>query len=275
MLGIAALALLPLALGQNVPLPATGDNGKVGGIFGLAGGAPGKGAGAPSLAGLTTKGKESPTTTKRVRDFGSGKYKAKYFADPSLPNHTIYAPKVAPIGVKLPVLVWGNGACMNTGTLFYDFLVEIASHGYLVVANGPPGKDVVEDGEVNIEPSAGLLGAQGSGQSKPSQLTESVHWVVKGGAAKYGDIDTAKIAAAGQSCGGLEAYSASYHDDRVKLTMLFNSGVISEDQKKLLKELKAPVGYFLGGPKDAAYANVSITACDIELRVSHFSIGCK
>jgi dienelactone hydrolase len=78
-----------------------------------------------------------------------------------------------------------------------------------------------------------------------------------GKGAKYGNIDTTKIAAAGQSCGGLEAYSASYHDDRIKLTVLFNSGVLDNAKTHLLSELKVPVAYFLGGPKDIAYANVS------------------
>jgi hypothetical protein len=60
------------------------------------------------------------------------------------------------------------------------------------------------------------------------------------------------------SCGGLEAYSASYHDSRVKTTLICNSGVIDEEKKYLLAELKAPVAYFIGGPKDIAYKNVCI-----------------
>jgi hypothetical protein len=35
-------------------------------------------------------------------------------------------------------------------------------------------------------------------------MTDGVDWVMKGSAAKYGDIDTSKIATAGQSCGGLQ-----------------------------------------------------------------------
>jgi hypothetical protein len=58
----------------------------------------------------------------------------------------------------------------------------------------------------------------------------------------------------------LEAYSASYHDDRIKLTILFNSGIIDGNKTYLLKELKAPVGFFLGGPLDVAYANVRFAA---------------
>jgi hypothetical protein len=40
---------------------------------------------------------------------GSGPYKAAYVADPSLPQHTIYAPKEPPQNVSLPILVWGEG----------------------------------------------------------------------------------------------------------------------------------------------------------------------
>ena len=39
-------------------------------------------------------------------------------------------------------------------------------------------------------------------------MTESIDWVHKGNAKKYGEIDAEKIAASGQSCGALEAYAA-------------------------------------------------------------------
>jgi hypothetical protein len=41
----------------------------------------------------------------------TGPYKSEYSTDPNLPKHTIYAPLNAPEGIKLPVLIWGNGAC--------------------------------------------------------------------------------------------------------------------------------------------------------------------
>jgi hypothetical protein len=42
---------------------------------------------------------------------GSGPYKAKYFpqVDPSLPDHTIYAPVSPPKDVSMPLIVWGEG----------------------------------------------------------------------------------------------------------------------------------------------------------------------
>jgi hypothetical protein len=42
---------------------------------------------------------------------GSGPYKAKYWPkpDPSLPDHTIYAPVEPPKDTTMPLIVWGEG----------------------------------------------------------------------------------------------------------------------------------------------------------------------
>lgn len=72
---------------------------------------------------------------------GSGPYKAgRYFAAPDLPDHTINkcASSSLPHGYKVPVVIWGNGACTGWGGWFRKFLTEIASHGYLVISNGIP-----------------------------------------------------------------------------------------------------------------------------------------
>jgi hypothetical protein len=205
-------------------------------------------------------GPEFPITSSTPKDLahpGTGKYPAAIFTDPTLINHTIYAPKSPPAGLKLPVIVWGEGGCLAGGTTYNPFLLEIASHGYLVLANGPP-----PNGPIALSPSGGINTTDlnrmlNSGQTKVKDLTDSIDWTVKRFGKKYGEIDTSKIAAVGQSCGGLEAYSASYHDDRVKLTILFNKGVLEDKRMYLLQELHAPVAYFLGGPTDIAYQNVS------------------
>jgi hypothetical protein len=60
---------------------------------------------------------------------GTGPYPAHYFADDSLFNHTIYAPKVLPKGGKTPILLWGNGGCVAAGTASTPFLLQVASQG--------------------------------------------------------------------------------------------------------------------------------------------------
>jgi dienelactone hydrolase len=169
---------------------------------------------------------------------GSGPYPAQYFTDPSLPKHTIYAPKNPPKDQKLPVLLWGNGGCAAAGSLYQSFLREIASHGFIVLANGSPT-------------------GWADPQTKMTQMTQSLDWVMKGGAnGKFGQVDSSKIATSGQSCGGLEAYAAAYHDDRVKTAIICNSGVLDDEKAYLLQEFKVPIVYFIGGPKDIAYKNV-------------------
>jgi dienelactone hydrolase len=250
-----------LAVAQKKPVPANGDNGDMGGIFGIGLSIMSSGIDPKIGLGLMTPGSETPKGADiGPTTVGSGPYEAHYLEDPTLPNHTIYVPKTPPTGIKLPVVVFGNGGCMNVGTAMRSLLIEIASHGYLAIANGPPTKgfsfDIPAGGLPKFSGSglSGLLSGMGAiGQSKVKQMSDSIDWVLNDGAQKYGDIDKDKIVAGGQSCGGLEAYSTSYHDDRVKLTMIFNVGVFDESRRYLISELKAPVGWFMGGPHEGGY----------------------
>ena len=70
---------------------------------------------------------------------GTGQYSAMLEEDQSLPTHTIYRPQdLSAVKEKLPIIAWGNGGCANNGLSHRNFLMEIASHGYLAIAIGPP-----------------------------------------------------------------------------------------------------------------------------------------
>src|SRR5215469_9903538 len=58
---------------------------------------------------------------------GSGPYKAVMEMDAGLPDHTIYRPEnLAGLnGANVPVVIWGNGACANSGNAFRNFLTDI------------------------------------------------------------------------------------------------------------------------------------------------------
>jgi hypothetical protein len=226
--------------------PETGDDTIAGGIFCI------------SLSDLSTylarnggmtpgpeaaKGTAAPTA-------GTGPYAAHMFTDPSLPKHTMFAPKTAP-NVTMPFIAWANGYCGTNGAGYQNMLLEIASHGYFIVADGAPSSVT---GTSSL--GAGFPG-MGSGQSKWSDMVASLNWAEKGGANKYGQIDLDKIITAGHSCGGLEAMSVAYHNPKVKQIILFNIAIFHDNQRYLLSELKAPVTWFIGGPKDMGYSNVS------------------
>src|SRR6478609_5794012 len=69
---------------------------------------------------------------------GTGRFPALKEEVPSLPKHVIYRPaKLDAFGAtKLGVYVFGNGACSDDAASSRLHLLEIASHGYLVIAPG-------------------------------------------------------------------------------------------------------------------------------------------
>jgi len=67
----------------------------------------------------------------------TGRFSVVVEHDPGLATHTIYRPSELSMD-KHPVLVWGEGGCANNGLMFPEYLSEIASHGFVIVADGPP-----------------------------------------------------------------------------------------------------------------------------------------
>ena len=80
------------------------------------------------------------TASRTIEDGGTGPHKALMASDRTLASHTVFRPQdLAGFGpkAKLPIIAWGNGACANSPWEHVNFLSEIASHGFLVVAIGP------------------------------------------------------------------------------------------------------------------------------------------
>src|SRR5579864_5553141 len=96
-----------------------------------------------ALAALLICGRDGASQTRASAPArpgrGSGPYKAVMEMDAGLPDHTVYRPEnlSALNGMNLPLVVWGNGACVNAGNSFSNFLTDISSYGFLVVALGP------------------------------------------------------------------------------------------------------------------------------------------
>jgi hypothetical protein len=158
------------------------------------------------------------TLAVQVGDGGTGRYKAILAGDSSLPTHAIYRPRdLRPFGGKrlLPVVAFGNGGCRNTSGEFRNFLSEIASHGYIVIAIGPAGDALVGGSEARMS------------QTQPVQLLDGIDWITKEndrqGSEYYKKIDPSKVAVMGQSCGTGQATQVS-GDPRVTTTVLLNGG---------------------------------------------------
>jgi dienelactone hydrolase len=206
-----------------------------------------------------------------IEDGGTGPYSAIATEDASLPGMTIYRPRdLSPFGEnqKLPILLWGNGACANTTQEHKNFLSEIASLGYVVLAIG-----LLDQIENRDETSRQ--------KTQTGQLLTALDWIIaengRDGRRFVGKIDTAKVAAMGMSCGGLQAIEIS-PDPRISTTVVCNSGVLPDPsplpgmpalKKDILAKLHAPVLYIMGGPSDIAYKN----AMDDFSRVNHLPIA--
>jgi len=192
---------------------------------------------------------------KVVEDGGTGAYSAIMYTDGSLLTHTIFRPKdLSVFGEKnkLPIIAWGNGACVNSPSGHINFLSEVASHGFLVIAIGPMPQE----------------GQSGGGQTTSSQMLDAINWAIAQNSNKasvfYNKIDISKIAVSGMSCGGLQTLEVA-PDPRVTTAVICNSGIIGNPgggfpgmpqlTKDHLLKLHSPTLYLLGGEKDIAYSN--------------------
>jgi hypothetical protein len=198
---------------------------------------------------------------------GTGPYAAIKEEVASLPQHVVYRPRdLSKVPVKLGVLVWGNGACSDDGASSRMHLLEIASHGYLAIANGTIKSGPGTRPEPPRAPRAD--GQLPPPATSPQQLTDAIDWALaensRKGSDLYGRIDPKAIAVAGYSCGGLQALQVA-GDKRLSTVIIQNSGIFNPESavrmpsmdigKDTLKTLHTPVLYILGGPKDIAYGN--------------------
>jgi hypothetical protein len=205
--------------------------------------------------------------------------------DPGLATHTIYRPK--DLGnTRHGVLVWGEGGCAKNGLTFPEYLSEIASYGFVIVADGPPIQRAGGPGPGAGGPGAGAPGAPraggpggapgggraggppgGGGMAMGDDgkaLVAAINWIEKESKDSksrfYNKVKTDKMAAMGMSCGGIMSYGAA-HDPHVGTVGIWNSGMFSdEDRKKVFDTMHGSAIIITGGDKpgnegDIAYPN--------------------
>jgi hypothetical protein len=159
-----------------------------------------------------------------------------------------------PSSDTLPIVIWGNGACLADGSDFEGFLSTIASYGFLVVGSAP---------------------VQGNPQARvnAASLIKALDWAQveasRSGSVLAGKIRTDAVAVMGMSCGGNIALEAA-RDPRVKTLGMWNSGVWNSGEMRtgdgtlLVATTKAdlafvhsPTLYINGDHIDPATANAA------------------
>nr|WP_324257983.1 alpha/beta hydrolase [Cellvibrio fontiphilus] len=207
---------------------------------------------------LATPASAETTDSRILEGGGTGKFPAIMKSEDSLPTHTIFRPQdIQHFNGKktLPLVIWGNGACFDSPFEHVNFLNEIASQGFMVIAIGTMPR---ASGEQNKE------------RSTSAKLTAAIDWAfaqnTNKNSAYFKKLNTNKIALAGMSCGGLQALEVA-GDPRITTLIVANSGIFIEPlrgnampmmpqlDKTQLKKIHTPTLYLLGGPSDIAYKN--------------------
>ena len=215
---------------------------------------------------------------RRPDNTGTGAYPAMKEEDPTLPDQVVYRPRDLDAlgGMKLGVVAWGNGGCSFDGASSRFHLLELASHGYLVIAGG---RILSGPGAPEREPLA-------EGEQPPrtsyTSLKQAVDWAIAENARPdskyYGRIDPEQIALSGFSCGGVQVNHVA-GDPRVKTLVMHNTGIFNEAPpvgiedmnlgKDALANIHTPLIYILGGETDIAYAN----GMDDYKRINHVPVA--
>ena len=190
----------------------------------------------------------TPSTVVNMRVSGSGPHSVtvETNSDPGINEGTIYRPTDLGPGKKYPIFVWGEGACSRDGNSNSAAMAEIASHGYLVIADGTPGGSGSRP--MNASDIVGM------GKPMLAYITWAISENRKPCSAYYQSLDTTKIGSNGFSCGGLLSMGTA-HDPRITTWGLTSSGSFS-DNRAFWNTVHTPV-LILEGHKDetGAYNN--------------------
>lgn len=149
-------------------------------------------------------------------------------------------------GEKLPVVVWANGGCFRSSFTWKPLYQRWAAAGFVVLAlDAKPGDFWGELGTASKEDQGKLI-----------------DWILKQnetqGSPYFGRIDTKRVVAAGNSCGGVTSLQLAARDPRVAAVfVLSGSSAVGAVDQNAMKAIKVPVGYIVGGKEDIAGANAT------------------
>ena len=155
---------------------------------------------------------------------------------------------------------WPSDMYMEGGDQYRGWFQSSLLVAVGALGQGSPYKECLTHGWTVDGEGRAMHKSLGNGVD-PADLIKALEWVIAQNADKnspyYGKLDIDNIAAAGMSCGGLEALHMS-NDARVKTIMVMNSGYFGQGgaDKESLNSMKTKsVIWILGGSTDIAYEN--------------------
>ncbi|KAF1983299.1 hypothetical protein K402DRAFT_423861 [Aulographum hederae CBS 113979] len=252
LLSLSATLTLPLlttAIPQTTPSNPTtntlpdGDARTIPDITGLAAAAAAAGRDPPDLGAIALSFPPGVDSGKAFLSsiIPAGPFNVSTRSDPQFPGRTIYVP-LGTGEMKVPVVAWENGICYKYGTMYADFLTQLASYGYLAIAPGPPYDQV-----------PGFTTYLWQRQSIDQALAASIPGL---------NLDTTKIAIGGHSCGAGETERTAGLDSRVTTNMVFN-GAAAFDEGTLAVANKS--GGSLDGARELGGASGATPGAAVDL----------
>jgi len=168
---------------------------------------------------------------------------------PELPGYNVYRP--SDLGAhRHPVVVWANGGCVRHDATWRPLLERFAASGFVVVAiTQMPGREVtLEDRTTAADQAAAIDWA--------------LEQEVRSGGPYEGRLDPDRIAAAGNSCGGITSLALAGTDPRVRAVFVLSGSSVGptatrEQAAAVMEKVTQPVGFVVGGAEDVAAAQAA------------------
>jgi predicted dienelactone hydrolase len=163
-----------------------------------------------------------------------------------LPGYNVYRPiDLDATGGPLPIVVWANGGCVRHDATWKPLLDAFAAAGCFVVAiTAPPDREVTLEDRTTAEDQA-------------AAIDWAIEQNAKAGGAFAGQLDTERVVAAGNSCGGITSLVLAGMDPRVRAVFVLSGSSVGpsatrEEAAEVMEKVKVPVGFAVGGDEDFA-----------------------
>jgi len=206
----------------------------------------------------------------------------------NLPGYNIYRPAdLAERSVPVPVIVWANGACVRFDTIWSGLAKRWAGAGFVVITMNDPeaaakmmaAREQMEKDAAagRAEPPRDASGAPG-GAPPPDVVAmqtaatadaqaKAIDWAIAETAAEgspyAGKLDTARIAAAGNSCGGISSLTLASRDKRPRALFILSGSSVGpnatrEQAAPVMGKVTVPTLWVVGGEEDIARAAANL-----------------
>jgi dienelactone hydrolase len=169
----------------------------------------------------------------------------------NLPGYNVYRP--AKMGSRtMPVIAWANGGCVRSDGTWTKLYERWAREGYFVITiTRPPG----------APPLTAATAAGPGGRFTADDQAAAISWAIKEngrrGSPYHGHLDTHRIVAAGNSCGGITSLTLASRQTNLKAVFVLSGSSVGPGQKleasqAIMSKVTVPVMFIVGGQEDIA-----------------------